>query len=182
MIRRGILLLLPAAAWQPASLAPRRGASVAVRSAPDPSPPAPEPSASLADALELDAAEWSLAEDWDVRDCARAYTAGTDEHARTFWSQLAAATPSLARRSAEAIEARHRALTGRANPPPPLTTGCRNSSKVIISRALPSAGDAPKLSHRFCLLLNTLHHNCIDDSCPPITRARREDPSRRNWR
>ena len=116
-----LLLLLPCAAWQPASPAPRRAALVAVRSAPEPSRP---------DADEPDAAEWSLAEDWDVRDCARAYTAGADEHARTFWSQLAAATPSLARRSAEAIEARHRALTGSANPPPPVLEDPRPPLRV----------------------------------------------------
>ena len=108
--RATLLLLLPCAAWQPASPAPRRAALVAVRSAPEPSRP---------DADEPDAAEWSLAEDWAVRDSVDDFTAGSGDNARTFWAQLCAATPILARRSAREVEARHRSLAGAAHPSPP---------------------------------------------------------------
>ena len=53
---------------------------------------------------------------------------GTGENARTFWTQLGAATPELARHSADAIAARHARLTGAALAPPPVLEGWSRSA------------------------------------------------------
>ena len=54
-----------------------------------------------------------------MRDSVDDFTAGSGDNARTFWAQLCAATPILARRSAREVEARHRSLAGAAHPSPP---------------------------------------------------------------
>ena len=69
-----------------------------------------------------DEEQWSIREDWAVRDAVPAFSAGAGDCAVTFWTQLTAATPELARRSAAEVEARYGALLreteDRAGTPP----------------------------------------------------------------
>ena len=83
-----------------------------------------------------DEEQWSIREDWAVRDAVPAFSAGAGDCAVTFWTQLTAATPELARRSAAEVEARYGALLreteDRAGTPPSAqlrARSCRHAAR-----------------------------------------------------
>jgi hypothetical protein len=85
--------------------------------------------------------EWTLSEDWELLDTVPKFTVGDDIHARTFWTQLAAATPELSRfresdlhqRYVTLLDTHHNSRTNRSDSSVPANTRQHQSSSVWLA-------------------------------------------------
>ena len=88
-----------------------------------------------------DEKEWTMVEDWALLDAVPEFTvrgggSGSSETVATFWQQLTAATPALARKSAEEVELRAIELRARRK--------LESNGTAAVAAAAAAAGPSPQ--------------------------------------